>query len=137
VQRLTGLIAGIEVAIDKIDASVERADLDFQELESQRAELASKTAAAQNATQQARQELAKLQEQLHERRLVRQQHEIKLEQLQERALKDRGYSHHDLATNLGPDQPVETGDEDPTQAVLDERSEQQKRRRPAKRTHSA
>lgn len=137
VQRLTGLIAGIEVAIDKIDASVERADLDFQELESQRGELASKTDAAQNATQQARQELAKLQEQLHERRLVRQEHEIKLEQLQERALNELGYSHQYLVSHFGPDQPVDTGDEDTTQTVLYDRSEQQKRLRTAKRNLSA
>ena len=132
-KRLTGLQAGIEVAIGRIDSSVERADHDFQELELQRAELQAQVEAAEQAVTNARGQLAKLQEQLHERRLVRQEHEIKLEQLHERSLTELGYSHQYLISNFGPDQPVDTGEEDSVEVVLYDRSEQQKRLRTAKR----
>lgn len=133
VERLTSLQAGIEAAIERIDGSVGRAAHDSQKLELQRSELQTEVETAEQTVNTARGQVAKLQEQLHERRLVRQEHEIKLEQLHERSLTELGYSHQYLISNFGPDQPVDTGEEGIQEVVLYDRSEQQKRLRAAKR----
>src|SRR5699024_4331624 len=133
VQRLTGLKGGIETAIEYIHGSIDRADHDSSALEQQRAELQSEVESAERAVNTARRDLAKLQEQLHERRLVRQEYELKLEQLRDRALNELGYSHQYLVENFGPDQPIDTGEENPDEVVLYNRAEQQKRLRTAKR----
>ncbi len=133
VQRLTSLKDGIEVVIDRIDGSIERAEQDADALEYQRAELQSQVDSAEQTVKMSRSQLAKVQEQLHERRLVRQEHEIKLTQLHERSLNELGYSHQYLVAHFGPDQPVDTGDDDALVALPYNRGEQQKRLRAAKR----
>jgi chromosome segregation protein len=137
VERLTSLSAGIDIAIARIEKSIERAEHDARALEQQRDELQASVEASENDINTARGDLAKVQEQLQERRLVRQEHEIKLEQLQERSLKELGYSHQYLTKNFGPDQPVDTGEDDPDDVVVYDRSEQEKRLRTAKRSLSA
>src|SRR5699024_6493458 len=107
---------------------------DSDALEQQRADLQREVESAERAVNTARRDLAKLQEQLHERRLVRQEHELKLEQLHDRALNELGYSHQYLVQNFGPDQPVETGEDNSDEEVVRyNRAEQQKRLRTAKR----
>ncbi|NWN89641.1 MAG: chromosome segregation protein SMC [Micrococcaceae bacterium] len=136
VSRLSALLSGIEAALDRIEASVRRADSDYQDLEEQNAALRSQLEAAEKVTNDSRKELAQLQEQLHKRRLARQEQELKLEQLHERSLTELGYSHQYLVTNFGPDQPVDVG-ESSTETVLYDRKEQEKRLRSAKRNLSA
>ena len=133
VQRLSNLKAGIEVALDRIGGSIERAEQDAAALEHQRVELQTEVDTAEEAVKTSRSHLAKLQEQLHERRLVRQEHEIKLAQLHERALNELGYSHQYLVAHFGPDQPIDTGDDDALVTLTYNRTEQQKRLRAAKR----
>ena len=133
VQRLTNLKAGIEVALNRIGGSIERAEQDAAALEHQRAELQTEVDSAEQAVKTSRSQLAKLQEQLHERRLVRQEHEIKLAQLHERSLNELGYSHQYLVAHFGPDQPIDTGDDGALVALTYNRGEQQKRLRAAKR----
>src|SRR5699024_6911242 len=82
-ERITALAAAITTAIKRINASVERAESDYQELEQQRQQLQEKLELAEGTTNQSRQHLAKVQEQLHERKLLRQEHELKLAQLHE------------------------------------------------------
>ncbi|GAA4119697.1 chromosome segregation protein SMC [Enteractinococcus coprophilus] len=136
-QRLTALSEGIESAIQHIEQSVTRAESDHTTLESQRAEMATQLENSEKAIARLRKELAQVQDNLHERRLVRQEHEIKLEQLRERALTELGYSHEYLVKNFGPDQPVDTGDNESTVVVFYDRQEQQNRLRTAKRNLSA
>ena len=137
IERLTALVAGISTVIEKIDASVQRADNDFQQLEQQREDLREQLETAEKTTNESRQQLAKLQEQLHERRLLRQEHEIKLEQLRERSRSELGYSHQYLVSNFGPNQPIYLEDDDSAEAVAFDRKEQEKRLRSAKRDLSA
>ena len=136
-QRLTALVAGIESAIRHIEQSVARAETDHATLETQRAEMAAQLEDSEKAMAGLRKELAQVQDKLHERRMVRQEHEIKLEQLHERALAELGYSPEYLVKNFGPDQPVDTGDKDSIEIVFYDRQEQQKRLRTAKRNLSA
>ena len=136
-ERLTALVSAITTAIERIDASVERAENDYQELEQQRQQLQEKLELAERTTNHARQQLAKVQEQLHERKLVRQEHELKLEQLHERSLAELGYSHQYLVSNFGPNQPIYLGEDEDSQTVAFDRKEQEKRLRSAKRNLSA
>ena len=136
-ERLTALVSAITTAIERIDASVERAENDYQELEQQRQQLQEKLKLAERTTNHARQQLAKVQEQLHERKLVRQEHELKLEQLHERSLAELGYSHQYLVSNFGPNQPIYLGEDEDSQTVAFDRKEQEKRLRSAKRNLSA
>src|SRR5699024_9868494 len=136
-ERLTALVSAITTAIERMDASVERAENDYQELEQQRQQLQEKLELAERTTNHARQQLAKVQEQLHERKLVRQEHELKLEQLHERSLAELGYSHQYLVSNFGPNQPIYLGEDEDSQTVALDRKEQEKRLRSAKRNLSA
>lgn len=136
VERLTTLVSAIGVALEKIDASVQRARTDYEELEQQRQELQERLEAAEKTTNDSRQDLAKIQEQLHERRLRRQEHEIKLEQLHERSLNELGYSHQYLVSNFGPNQPIYLEDDENAEAIAFNRKEQEKRLRSAKRNLS-
>ena len=136
-ERLTALVSAITTAIERIDVSVERAENDYQELEQQRQQLQEKLELAERTTNHARQQLAKVQEQLHERKLVRQEHELKLEQLHERSLAELGYSHQYLVSNFGPNQPIYLGEDEDSQTVAFDRKEQEKRLRSAKRNLSA
>ena len=136
-QRLRAVLAGVDSAIQQIEQSVLRAESDHETLEAQRAETAAQLEDGEKAITSLRKELTQVQEKLHERRLVRQEHEIKLQQLHERSLTELGYSHEYLVKNFGPDQPVDTGDAEATQVVLYDRQEQQKRLRTAKRNLSA
>ena len=135
--RLSALLTGIDRAIEHIEQSVLRADSDYETLEAQRVEMVTQLEDSEKAIASLREELTHVQEQLHERRLVRQEHEIKLEQLRDRALTELGYSHEYLIKNFGPDQPVDTGDDESTEIILYDRHEQQKRLRTAKRNLSA
>ena len=127
----------IGTAIQQIDASVKRADDDYQELEEQRNTLAGQFESADNTVNESRQQLAKLQEQLQQRRLQRQEHELKLEQLHERSLNELGYSHQYLVSNFGPHQPIYLDEEEASEAIAFDRKEQEKRLRTAKRNLSA
>src|SRR5699024_1752337 len=135
--RLSALLTGIDRAIEHIEQSVLRADSDYEMLEAQRVEMVTQLEDSEKAIASLREELTQVQEQLHERRLVRQEHEIKLEQLRDRALTELGYSHEYLIKNFGPDQPVDTGDDESTEIILYDRHEQQKRLRTDKRNRSA
>src|SRR5699024_964465 len=135
VKRLSALISAIGTAIQQIDASVKRADDDYQELEEQRNTLAGQFEGADKTVNESRQQLAKLQEQLQQRRLQRQ--ELKLEQLHERSLNELGYSHQYLVSNFGPHQPIYLDEEDASEAIAFDRKEQEKRLRTAKRNLSA
>lgn len=137
VKRLTALISAIGTAIQQIDASVKRADDDYQELEEQRNTLAGQFESADKTVNESRQQLAKLQEQLQQRRLQRQEHELKLEQLHERSLNELGYSHQYLVSNFGPHQPIYLDEEEASEAIAFDRKEQEKRLRTAKRNLSA
>ncbi|WP_022871627.1 chromosome segregation protein SMC [Yaniella halotolerans] len=137
VQRLAALASAIETAIQRIDTSVQRADNDYQELEEQREALVEQSEGAEQTSNTSRQQLTKLQEQLHQRRLQRQEHELKLEQLHERSLNELGYSHQYLVTNFGPHQPIYLEEESTSEAVAFDRKEQEKRLRTAKRNLSA
>lgn len=137
VKRLTALISAIGTAIQQIDASVKRADDDYQELEEQRNTLAGQFESAAKTVNESRQQLAKLQEQLQQRRLQRQEHELKLEQLHERSLNELGYSHQYLVSNFGPHQPIYLDEEELSEAIAFDRTEQEKRLRTAKRNLSA
>ena len=130
-------MTGIDRAIEHIEQSVLRADSDYEMLEAQRVEMVTQLEDSEKAIASLREELTHVQEQLHERRLIRQEHEIKLEQLRDRALTELGYSHEYLIKNFGPDQPVDTGDDESTEIILYDRHEQQKRLRTAKRNLSA
>lgn len=136
-ERLTALVSAITTAIERIDASVERAENDYQELEQQRQQLQEKLELAERTTNQAREQLVKVQEQLHERKLLRQEHELKLEQLHERSLTELGYSHQYLVSNFGPNQPIYLGEDEASETVAFDRKEQEKRLRSAKRNLSA
>src|SRR5699024_3159354 len=136
-ERLTALVSAITTAIKRIDASVERAESDYQELEQQRLQLQEKLELAEGTTNQSRQHLTKVQEQLHERKLLRQEHELKLAQLHEHSLTELGYSHQYLITNFGHNQPIYLGEDEASEAVAFNRQEQEKRLRSAKRNLSA
>jgi len=137
VRRLSTLLSAVDTAIGKIEASVQRADSDYHDLEAQRTDIQTRLDAADQATTEARAALNKVKEHLHERRLVRQEREIKLEQLHERSITELGYSHEYLVANFGPNQPIYLGDEESAEAVAFNRKEQQKRLRSAKRNLSA
>src|SRR5699024_6659545 len=124
-------------AIGKIEASVQRADSDYHDLEAQRTDIQTRLDAADKATTEARAALNKVKEHLHERRLVRQEREIKLEQLHERSITELGYSHEYFHANLGPNQPSYPGDEERAEAGALNRKEEQQRWRSAKRKLSA
>src|SRR5699024_2812916 len=109
----------------------------YHDLEAQRTDIQTRLDAADKATTEARAALNKVKEHLHERRLVRQEGEIKLEQLHERSLTELGYSHQYLVTNFGPNQPIYLGDDEDFQTVAFDRKEQQQRLRLAKRDLNA
>src|SRR5699024_11972655 len=132
VKRLSTVLSAVETAIGKIEASVQRADSGFHDMEEQRTQIQARREAAEKATMEAREGLNKVKERLHERRLVRQEHDIKLEQLHERSLTELGYSHEYLVANFEPNQPIYLGDEESAEAVAFKRKEQQKRVRSAK-----
>src|SRR5699024_12340124 len=93
VKRLSTLLSAVDTAIGKIEASVQRADSDYHDLEAQRTDIQTRLDAADQATTEARAAINKVKEHLHERRLVRQEREIKHEQLNERSITELGYSH--------------------------------------------
>src|SRR5699024_1246170 len=137
IERLKALDSAISTAIVRIDSSVQRAENDYQELEQQGQQLQGKVDLTEQKFNQARKQLTNVQEQLHERKLLRQEHQLKLEQLHERSLNELGYSHQYLVTNFGPNQPIYLGDVEDFQTVAFDRKEQKQRLRLAKRDLNA
>ncbi len=136
-ERLTAVLNATDTAMQRIQTSVERANSDYQDLEEQRIELQNNLDTTEQNTIQSREALTKVKEQLHQRSLVRQEHQLKLEQLHERSLNELGYSHQYLVTNFGPNQPIYLGDDEDFQTVAFDRKEQQQRLRLAKRDLNA
>src|SRR5699024_9009019 len=134
VKRLTALTETLEMVIQRVKISVDRAQQDFELLEAQRTEIQSRLEHVQQGAVSTRKELNHLQQRLNQHQLVRQEHEINLAQLHEKALNELGYSHQYLMEHFGPEVPVDLGD---SQQTAFDRSEQQQRLRQAKRNLTA
>ena len=131
-----------------LDAAVSRAAADREELGRQRQEVQAQLRELTQASDQDRAGLAQAQERLHAGQMARQEQQLRLEQLVQRAREELGMTEDHLVGQYGPQVPVvltpppgpggaEGDADDAPETVPYVRAEQQKRQRRAERDLAA
>ncbi|WP_336704370.1 chromosome segregation protein SMC [Micrococcus terreus] len=156
-RRLEAVGAAVGQARSWLDAAVTRAAADRQELDREREQLERRLNELRQAADEDRSGVAQAQERLHAAQMARQEQQLRLDQMQERAREDLGMTPDYLLEHFGPEVPVPTGpppephegsaaDAGSDQVVVPagepetvpfDRAEQQKRLRRAERELSA
>ncbi|GEN79366.1 chromosome segregation protein SMC [Actinotalea fermentans] len=138
--RARAVRTGAEYALDVVEVSLRRAHEAREAAEAGRAERDARLAQVRAGVDAAATELAKLTDVAHRDELARSQQQLRVEQLQERAIEELGLDPQVLVDEYGPDRPVpltgdaaETDGEDGPRTVPYVRAEQEKRLRAAER----
>jgi chromosome segregation protein len=137
------VIAGVRATLPHIDAAVQRADDARAEVEIERSERAGQLAQVRASVDEYSTEYARLTDETHKDELARAQQQVRLEQLEQRAIDDLGVDPKVLVAEFGPHVPVPVADaEEEGQGESVERTEpfvreaQEKRLRTAERAMS-
>jgi chromosome segregation protein len=129
-----------EVVLARLESSVASAQERRTEVEASRAQREAELAASRAHVRELDAEHAALTDSVHRDDLLRAEHRLRIEQLEQRALDELGLDLDTLVADFGPDQPVPGGgaapDDDPDVVVQPRpyvREEQQRRLRSAER----
>lgn len=138
-RRAEAVRSGAEQALTRLEESLRRASLEREEAERARAERESGLVEVRAEVDRWTRELAELTDVAHKDEVARAQQQLRVEQLQTRAVEDLGLDPQVLVDEFGPDVPVPVppaeGEDEPGSTPY-VRAEQEKRLRAAERALS-
>jgi chromosome segregation protein len=104
--RVSAVASALAQALERVEAALARADGDRTALDRRGEELTAERQKLQRATEHHRSQVARAKDRLHAARLARQEQQMRLDQLTDKALDDLGMTADYLLEHFGPDVPV-------------------------------